>query len=121
MAAVCFGTDTYECDFATVNATMESYFRMTCDQAPPKPPWYIYLGIGLGCFGSVGINLGNNLRCVGVTPFFMNYIYLTILVGTNHSTSFESSLYSLLGQFREIHQDFASFNDVMTSFATRSL
>ena len=66
MAAVCFGTDTYECDFATVNATMESYFRMTCDQAPPKPPWFIYLGIGLGCFGSVGINLGNNLQAVGI-------------------------------------------------------
>ena len=58
---VCFGDDIYACPF-NVSANI-SYFREGC---PPKETNGIPIGIALGCLGSVGINLGNNLQALGM-------------------------------------------------------
>ena len=65
--AVCFGSDTYECPTTAINETIQSYFKLACADTSVEPPvWYIPFGIALGSFGSVGINLGNNLQALGL-------------------------------------------------------
>lgn len=44
-----------------------SAYKETCSDDSEPLTWFVPLGIALGSFGSVGINLGNNLQSLGLT------------------------------------------------------
>ena len=59
-------TATYTCLANATNASQRSYFMETCTGEDDTEDWQIGFGVGLGCFGSIGINLGNNLQSLGL-------------------------------------------------------
>ena len=66
-AVVCFDSATHVCPLSVTPENITSYFRSECVDDSEPESWFVPLGIGLGCFGSVGINLGNNLQSLGLT------------------------------------------------------
>ena len=44
-----------------------SAYKETCSGESETASWMVPFGIALGSFGSVGINLGNNLQSLGLT------------------------------------------------------
>ena len=59
-------SQTYTCLANATNASSHSYFMETCTGEDDTEDWQIGFGVGLGCFGSIGINLGNNLQSLGL-------------------------------------------------------
>ena len=60
---VCSGSATYACPADNITVRNISYFREECE---PSEGNSIPTGVILGCLGSIGINLGNNLQALGL-------------------------------------------------------
>ena len=63
--------ETLWCPYSMPNTSLPgppSYFKEVCvGEEDEKATWLIGLGIALGSFGSIGINVGNNLQSLAFT------------------------------------------------------